>query len=51
MHIHTRNHPKNQLFGDHFALQIADLVLGSRSVGFTSATFFIQIKMSQSSLN
>ena len=28
-----------------------DLVLGSRPVGFTSATFFSQGKMSQSSLN
>ena len=30
---------------------VTDLVLGSRSVGFTWATFFIQSKMSQSSLN
>ena len=30
---------------------LTDLILGSRSVGFTSATFFSQSKMSQSSLN
>ena len=30
---------------------ITDLVLGSRSVGFTSTTFFSQSQMSQSSLN
>ena len=32
-------------------MYITNLVLGSRSVGFTSATFFSQSKMSQSSLN
>jgi hypothetical protein len=32
-------------------IYISELVLGSRSVGFTSATFFSQSKMSQSSLN
>ena len=30
---------------------LTDLILGSRSVGFTSATFFSQSKMSQSSLD
>ena len=35
----------------HHVSHITDLVLGSRSVGFTSATFFSQSKMSQSSLN
>jgi len=34
-----------------FHRSFTDLVLGSRSVGFTSATFFSQSKMSQSSLN
>ena len=33
-----------------FHRSFTDLVLGSRSVGFTSATFFSQSKMSQSSL-
>ena len=31
--------------------KVTDLVLGSRSVGFTSATFFSQSKVSQSTLN
>jgi len=50
-YIYTHNYIYNNNYYYIYIYVLTDLVLGSRSVGFTSATFFSQSKLSQSSLN